>query len=102
MSDSATVTTSSSRSPLFTVLGAIGCFAIFLLIVFIAYLPKKPDQVEQGNLSPEERKTKLVELRANEKKVATSYAWIDQAKGVVQIPIDEAMRLTVQDLQTKK
>jgi hypothetical protein len=38
----------------------------------------------------------LRELRSAEETVLTSYGWVDQNNGVVRIPIDEAMKLTVQ------
>lgn len=101
MSNIVSTTKTEGKSALLTVLAVIGCFAIFLLILFIAYLPNRPEDIPHGSFSPEERKIKLNELRANEQKLATSYGWVDQSKGVVQIPIEEAMRLTVQDLQKK-
>src|SRR2546421_11797464 len=36
----------------------------------------------------------LANLRRNEDHILTSYGWIDRNKGIVRIPIDEAMRLT--------
>jgi hypothetical protein len=38
----------------------------------------------------------LANLRRNEDRILTSYGWIDRNTGVVRIPIDEAMRLTVE------
>jgi hypothetical protein len=38
----------------------------------------------------------LRELRSAEDAVLTSYGWVDPNNGVVRIPIDEAMKLTVQ------
>lgn len=102
MSDS-TQTPSSSGSFL-TVLAAIGGFAIFALIVFIAYLPKKPDAIPAGSgvRTPEQRKAALAELRAKEKSAATTYAWVDQSAGVVRIPVDEAVKLTIKEFNAKK
>jgi hypothetical protein len=54
-----------------------------------------------GNAEPEEaaraelRIKNLAELRADNAKKLDSYAWIDRAKGSVQIPITEAMKLVV-------
>src|SRR5438270_583292 len=84
------------------VLAVIGCFAIFGLILAIAYLPKQPAPLTQGTKSPEERKALLVEQRAKEASAAQNYGWIDQPKGVVRLPIDRAMELTIQDLNAKK
>ena len=46
------------------------------------------------------RQAYLDELRAREKAAAISYAWIDKNKGVVQLPIDRAMALALQELNT--
>ncbi len=101
MSDS-TQTPVSSNGSLLTVLAAIGGFAIFALIVFIAYLPKKPAPLPDGVRTPEQRKAALTELRAKEKAAATTYAWVDQGAGVVRIPIDEAVKLTIKEINSKK
>ena len=38
----------------------------------------------------------LRELRAADGAVLNSYGWLDKNKGIVRIPIDQAMKLTVQ------
>jgi hypothetical protein len=100
MSDS-THTPSSSGSWV-TIAAAIGGFAIFALIVLIVYLPKKPDPLPDGVRTPEQRKAALVELRAKEKAAATTYSWVDQPTGVVRIPIDEAIKITINEINAKK
>lgn len=80
----------------------LGGFAIFALIVTIAYLPQRPAPVQQGTLTPRERIDRLKELRGKEQRQAASYGWIDQQKGVVQLPIERAMELTIQEHHTKK
>ena len=100
MSDSSK--TPSSSCTLTTVAAAIGGFAIFALIVFIAYLPKTPAPLADGVRTPVQRKAALAELRAKEKAVATTYGWVDQANGVVRIPIADAITLTIQELNAKK
>ena len=45
------------------------------------------------------RKAKLIALHRAERRKLTTYAWADKAKGIVQIPIDRAVELTVQDLK---
>lgn len=100
MSDS-TQTPASSGS-LLTVAAAIGGFAIFALIVFIAYLPKKPDPLPDGVRTPAQRTAALTELRAKEKAAATTYGWVDQSNGVVRIPVDEAVKITIKEITAKK
>lgn len=100
MSDS--THTSSSTGSWVTVAAAVGGFAIFALILFIAYLPKKPDPLPDGVRTPAQRKSALADLRAKEKAAATSYGWVDQTAGVVRIPIDEAVKLTIKEINDKK
>ena len=56
---------------------------------------------QEQRLPPEPRlqtnpREDLRELRAAENEALTTYGWIDRSAGVVRIPIDEAMRLTVE------
>ncbi len=87
---------------LISIVAIMCCFALFLLLVYLAYLPNQTGAyVGDGIRTPEERKLKLAELQANEIMQSQSYAWIDQQAGVVQLPIDRAMELTVQRYQQK-
>ena len=95
-----------------SVAAVFGCFALFLLIIYIAYLPQREKTAEadlsqvspddRWQYSPEGRAAKLQELRAGEQTELTTYGWIDQKSGVIRLPIDRAMELTVQALQAKK
>ncbi len=85
-----------------TFLAAIGGFVIFVVILLVAYLPQKPAPLADGAKTPEQRKAALAELRAHEIKVGTGYAWVDQSKGVVQLPLDRAVELTLRDLEAKQ
>jgi hypothetical protein len=40
--------------------------------------------------------TDLAELRASEDRALHSYGWVDRQKGIVRMPIDVAMKLTLQ------
>ena len=57
-----------------------------------------------GDADPEEgqraelRTKTLAELRADNARKLESYAWLDRAKGTVQIPIAEAMKLVLADI----
>jgi hypothetical protein len=99
MSDS---TNASPSNFWLTTLAVVGVIVIFALILVVAYLPQAPAPLAEGAKTPEQRKTILVEHRAKETKASTGYTWIDQSKGVVQLPIDRAMQLTIQELNAKK
>jgi hypothetical protein len=56
---------------------------------------------QQSRLPPTPRlqvnpREDMRELRSAEDGALTSYGWVDRSNGVVRIPIDEAMKLTVQ------
>lgn len=84
-----------------TLLAAIGGFAIFALILVVAYLPNKAAPAGDGVKTPEERKAALAELRGKEQTATTSYGWVDKDKGVVRLPLERAIELTIQEHQKK-
>lgn len=61
-----------------------------------------PLAIQQENrLPPEPRlqtnpRQDLQDLRAAEQNVLTTYGWVDKNAGVVRIPIDDAMKLTLE------
>jgi len=61
-----------------------------------------------GDADPEEaqraelRIKTLAELRADNAKKLESYAWVDRSKGSVQIPIADAMKLVLADINTQR
>ena len=64
--------------------------------------PEYPLAVSQAERVPPEPRLQtapredLRDLRAGEDTVLESYAWVDKNAGIVRIPIDEAIRLTLQ------
>ena len=61
-----------------------------------------PLAVEQENRKPPEPRLQtdprqdLADLRAKEDDALTTYGWVDRNAGVVRIPIDQAMKLTLE------
>jgi hypothetical protein len=56
---------------------------------------------QENRLPPEPRlqtnpRQEMRDLRASEDAVLNGYGWVDKERGVVRIPIDEAMKLTLQ------
>lgn len=83
----------SSNSFLATFLGSLGAILIFALIIFLAYIPHRPEPVDQA-LS-EARQVKADEARAAGLAKINKYAV--NADGSVQIPVDAAMDLVIKD-----
>ena len=102
MSDS--ISPRSSSSSWVTIAAAIGGFAIFIAILLVSYLPKRPDALPAGDSvkTPEQRKTALTEMHAKEKAASTTYAWVDQPNGIVRIPTERAVKLTLEEINSKK
>lgn len=87
-----------------TVVAAIGVFALFLLILQVARTPVEPlggpanvPEEEQWRTSREGRRARLQELRGREQAALQSYRWIDQQAGVVQLPLERAIELTIEE-----
>lgn len=90
------------RTPVFTAVIVILCFAAFGWLARRIYAPHAAQvQGVEGVATPAERKALLNEQRVKEQAAATSYGWVDQPKGVVRLPIDRAIELTARDLAKK-
>lgn len=80
-----------------SVAGVLVAVLLFGFIVLIAYLPTRPEPVDQDLI--DQRVATLAEVNSKQHALATSYGWVDQTKGVVRIPIERAMELTERDLR---
>lgn len=97
---------------LVTIVFVLALFAIFAIVVARYYTPTAaaPQDQQAENLpkdlqwkaTPETRKQALAALREKQAKQATSYAWVDQKAGIIQLPIERAMELTAQRYGAKK
>ena len=97
------------RTPAFTAVVVIAAALAFAWVVHRYYHPSAP-VAPRGNanpadfaeevrwkMTPEGRARRLADLRAHEQAEATSYGWIDQKAGVVRLPLDRAVELTIRD-----
>ncbi len=93
---------SSRRAPLVSVLAIFVLFALFLGVVYYVYAPRRTGvYTGDGVRTNEQRLQNLAELRTKEAQAATTYAWIDQSAGVVQLPLERARELTLQQYAKK-
>ena len=77
-----------------TVIGLVGAIITFALIVAVQvlyYRMTREDEERKNTHRPRPVTTLLAEQRAS----LARYHWIDKDKGVVAIPIERAMELTV-------
>jgi hypothetical protein len=75
----------------------IGAFLIIGALVMAMRHYTKTEPLNANRAA--ERAAALKELRANEADALSSPAWIDQSKGLVRLPIAEAMKLAEREWQ---
>lgn len=90
----------SDSTVLVSALGWIGVCLVFLLIVAVAYLPNRAKSQEEKNAAI--RYQIRNEVRGEQARLVSSYEWVNQNDGVVRIPVEQAMRLTVEELRQKQ
>lgn len=100
---------SAPKGMFIPVVAALGVFAVFLVLLQLARSPATPvanatnvPAEEQWKFSPEGRKARLNEVRAAAQATASGYGWVDKQAGVVLLPVERAMQLTVDELNAKK
>jgi hypothetical protein len=83
-----------------TWIGVVLLFAFFgLLVLVVIGASPRGDSYEEKRAKV--RAEKLQTVRDETTKALTTYAWVDKNKGVVRIPITDAMKLTVAELAQK-
>ena len=93
---------SKHRASLVSIIAIFVLFALFVAVIYYVYLPGKTGAfVGDGVRTPTQRAEALAELRAKEVEQASSYGWVDQQAGVVRLPLERAMDLTVQQYTAK-
>jgi hypothetical protein len=99
MSDDATLT---QPNPI-KIRWFFGVFAAFLVFVLIAAYSSRManDTPAYDQQRAAERLATLKKLQEDDQKTLTTADWIDQTKGTIRIPIDEALPETVADLKSK-
>lgn len=76
----------------------IGGFCLFAIVIAFVWKDRSPPAVAQGGLPAEERAALLQKHREEEQQTLTTYGWVDQANGVVRIPVERAMDLVLEEL----
>jgi hypothetical protein len=93
----------SRSAPLVTMLTIMVGFALFLAVIYYVYLPRQTGPfTDDGIHTMAQRRKNLEDLRKKQHDQVTHYAWVDQKAGVVQLPLDVAMKLTVEKYTSQK
>src|SRR3990172_9852623 len=82
------------------VVGFVGAILTVAIIIGLQALFYSVEQEENVEKVYSQSAEELAHLRAEQLELLNSYRWIDREKGVVGIPIDRAMEMTVQEINT--
>jgi hypothetical protein len=78
-----------------------GVVMILLFLGLVGLLVVQREHVQTYDEARKEQRLKnLADLNAENEKILTQYHWVDKAKGIVGIPIDQAMNLVLTELQS--
>ena len=88
-------TESNARTPLWIyAIGVAGTFLIMAALVWVMYYFTRP--ADLTHTRGEERRKNLADLNAATREQSEGYAWIDEGKGLVRLPINHAVQLVVE------
>jgi hypothetical protein len=85
------------RAGLALLLGVLGSFLIVAALVWAMIRYTQPPPLGEDRAAV--RKKALADLRAAEADELSTFAWLDQSKGIVRLPIAEALKVTLRDWQ---
>jgi len=85
------------RTRLAYLVGTLGLLLIVAALVWAMQHYTQPPPVDAERVAV--RKKALADMRAAEASELESYGWVDQTKGVVRLPIAEAMKLALREWQ---
>ena len=85
----------NERTGLAYAIAVLGAFLIVGLLVFAMYHFTQPEPLGANRAA--ERAKALAELRAAEHEALNNAGWVDQTKGIVRLPIDDAMKIVQRD-----
>ena len=77
------------------VIAIVGAFLIMVALVTVIKKYSKPAELNAARA--EERRQALAQIRNENSDALQNYAWQNQQKGIVRLPIDQAMKLTLQE-----
>jgi hypothetical protein len=111
--------TTEDQAPLPRPVSTVAVVAVFVLLslfwalaarVYVPHRAPAPQNEAPEHLpkeqawraTPASRRAYLAELRETQATQATSYGWVDKKAGVVQLPIERAMELVIQENASRK
>ena len=91
----------AQSKPLWLVLAG-GFVLLLLFVIAVRLLTGLAPAPDEDAARAAERAKAYQELQAENAQKLENYAWVDKAKGTVQIPIERAMELAIAELNSKR
>jgi len=85
------------RTRLVNALAITGALLVMGFMVWLMVRYTRPEDLNAKRAA--ERAKALAEINAQNKEALENYGWVDQAKGIVRLPITRAMEITARDWQ---
>lgn len=82
------------------VVGFILAMMLFVIIAVVAKFSIHAPAIDAARGA--ERSKDLVEIHATEEKALTTFGWVDQSRGIVRLPIEDAMKIAAKEWQNPK
>lgn len=89
-------TLKSKTSTTLSIVGIVGSFLLFVLILGLAYAPEKTNAVDMQLRAS--RKQMLEQNKAEQQQLLEGYAVVDAQNKIVRIPLERAIELTIAEL----
>lgn len=83
-----------ARNVWLSLLAGLGFILLFLLILWLAYLPYRPEPIAE--VQAQQRMETYSEIKNDSAELTTTYGVVNPDEGIYRIPVDEAMKLTVE------
>lgn len=90
----------SDNKVLLSALGWLGVIFCFLLILAVAYLPNRG--VSADEIAAEQRYEILRRVKGEQAQLINQYSWIDQNAGLVRVPVERAIQLSIAELKERQ
>ena len=93
--------TAAQPKPLWRIVAG-GMVLLLLFVLAVKLLTGLAPAPDEDAARAAERAKAYADLQAENAKRLETYAWVDKAKGTVQIPIDRAMDLAIAELNSRQ
>jgi hypothetical protein len=86
-------------APMIAVLGFVGAILAFVVILGLIVLFSKMEKAERERKYVSQPPAGLSKLQASQRAIMAEYGYVDQAKGIVRIPIEDAMDIVAKEYE---